>query len=144
MGSLALQSFPSTIPQSSADTLGPHSGNAMGLKSGDGNRFIIEIAYIWLFAQDDTAVEELSQRVTDEIEISRDELVAQYIASRKGKSKRGDKRDKIETYNPHFLNDAMSDQDVLKSYARYEHFKNLQRSVDPDGYWNQHIGGFKY
>jgi hypothetical protein len=152
LGSLALQSFPSSIAQRSTDTVQRTGGggNAMGLKKTDGPRFIIEVAYIWMFAQDDEIVEQISRRITNEVGMARDIAVSRFQQGqdiRHGNEthvelKRVNR--KVELYNPHFLNDAMFDQKVLQSYDEYTKFARLQREVDPTGYWRKNVGGFKY
>jgi hypothetical protein len=50
----------------------------------------------------------------------------------------------LERYNPFFMNDAAFDQNVLGSYRDYEDLRDLQSDNDPDGMFNERIGGFKY
>ena len=50
-----------------------------------------------------------------------------------------------EEYNPTFMNDAMYDQNPLKSYGRstYERLKGIQSTYDPAGFFSGRTGGFK-
>jgi hypothetical protein len=124
---IAYQAFPNIIGKASAT----RGGNAMGLSASDNHRFILEINCLWQNASDDGQIYAMSKQLTENINGMMEQMKVKEI---KG----------IESYNPFFANDATFDQDVLGSYKDAEKFKALQRSVDPNGLFAKHSGGFKY
>lgn len=50
----------------------------------------------------------------------------------------------IGEYNPYFMNDAGTGQDVMGTYRDSEKFAFLQRELDPNGLWSRRAGGYKY
>lgn len=103
----------------------------MGLSASDSNRFILEINCLWQNADDDGQIYSMSKQLTENINDMMKQMKTQDI--------RG-----VEAYNPFFANDATFDQDVLGSYKDAEKFKVLQKSMDPNGLFAKHSGGFKY
>jgi hypothetical protein len=124
---IAHQAFPNIIGKNSV----ARGGNAMGLTANDNHRFILEINCLWQNAKDDGEVYAMSKQLTENINGMMKQMRVQDIQG-------------IETYNPFFANDATFDQDVLGSYKGAEKFRALQKSVDPNGLFARHSGGFKY
>jgi hypothetical protein len=106
-------------------------GNTMGLGDNDGHRFIIEINCLWRSKADDDTIYKMSKQLTDDIE--------KQLSSNKAASDPG-----ISAYNPLFMNDATYDQDVLASYKDSDKFRQLQKSIDPEGFFAKRAGSFKY
>lgn len=52
----------------------------------------------------------------------------------------------LSSYNPIFMNDAMYDQDVLRSYGNttYDRLKATHEMYDPKGFFATRQGGFKF
>lgn len=115
--------------------IGTHSaakgGNAMGLTASDPERIIVIFQGAWNLASDDTLAYSFGKQMTDWLS----EQVPRWL------DEAGMSRD---IYLPLFINDASSDQAVMRSYKDYEKFKALQRSVDPRGLFSTRAGGFKY
>jgi hypothetical protein len=132
VASLAFQSFPKFIGENSQKA----GGNAMGLKSSDSGRFIVELCNLWGYKEDDRRIHASARELTDRLKLKLNAIQASAAAAET-------QGPKTEAYLPLFLNDAAKDQDVMKSYDRYEEFAALQKSVDPDGFMKR-AGGFKY
>jgi hypothetical protein len=132
IATLAFQSFPKFIGENSQKA----GGNAMGLKSSDSGRFIVELCHLWLYKEDDRRIHSAARELTDRLKLRHDAVQAK-------KASIESQGAKLESYLPLFLNDATTDQKVMKSYDRYEEFAALQKSVDPDGFMKR-AGGFKY
>jgi hypothetical protein len=142
--SLALQSFPNLIGQSTEKA----GGNAMGLKAKDGGRFIVELTYLWGYEEDDERIKAASKNITGSVEGKLTALMARYDAGVRNWDASGNATasalgKRPEAYLPYFLNDAMDGQPVLQSYDRYEEFKKIQAEIDPTGFLRR-AGGFKY
>ncbi|KAH8693404.1 hypothetical protein GQ44DRAFT_635186, partial [Phaeosphaeriaceae sp. PMI808] len=122
---LVFQPFPSIIGQHSQNA----GGNAMGLSGSDPDRLIIELHCMWSNRDDDGMLRGMSREMTDWLQSKMPEWLAQAGG--------------VE-YMPYFMNDAMSDQNVGRSYRDYEKFRALQMQIDPNGMFRKRLGGFKY
>ncbi|KAK7997294.1 hypothetical protein PG989_005334 [Apiospora arundinis] len=147
---------------------GAHSeaagGNAMGLRAADPDRIVLNLQCMWLRARDDATVRALAGDMTAWLEgrlpawnmqaglglglglgfgLGQGRQ-AQADDDYSGDDYSGASTDTANAYMPLFMNDAMSDQDVLRSYDGYERFRELQRSVDPEGMFRTRVGGHKY
>lgn len=131
--SFALQSFPSLIGQATARG----EGNAMGLTASDGPRWMIELASIHSDSGADNAIVETSRKVFDRL------VTDLKVRLNSRKVSTSDVSAKVEDYNPLFMNDAAFDQDVYSSYRDFSKFRDLQRQMDPEGFWLR-TGGFKF
>ncbi|CBX97956.1 hypothetical protein IAQ61_000864 [Plenodomus lingam] len=125
--SVDFQPLPSIIGTHSA----AKGGNAMGLTASDPERIIIIFQGAWNLAFDDELVNGFAKEMTDWLA----EQVPRWL------DEAGMPRD---VYLPLFLNDAQSDQQVMQSYSGYERFRELQKSVDPNGLFSSRAGGFKF
>lgn len=106
----------------------------MGLKGSDGPRFILEITSLWSDAKDDAEVTTLAKKFTD--------TVNQQVEKFKAGGATG--KNAFEPYNPLFMNDAATDQDVLATFKDAAKFQKLQKEIDPNGLFAKRAGGFKY
>ncbi|KAF2668477.1 FAD-binding domain-containing protein [Microthyrium microscopicum] len=131
--SIAFQSFPSYIGKASEAA----GGNAMGLKSTDGPRFIIELTYLTWAKSADAGVRTAGANITTQAAALRTTLESKY-------SSKANVKVKLENYTPYFINDAQDNQPVTQSYAEYNAFSQLQKEMDSDGFFSKRIGGFKY
>jgi len=132
IASLALQSFPSLIGKKSAE----QGGNAMGLGTTDGPRFITEITNVFQRATDREKIAIAGRNITTEFASNLEAAMAKVGTAGGGQ---------VETYLPYFINDAMWDQDVLGSYKEQATFSALQKKHDPEGFFSgSRTGGFKY
>ncbi|KAK8051866.1 FAD-binding domain-containing protein [Apiospora rasikravindrae] len=119
-------------------------GNAMGLRAADPNRIVLNLQCMWPRARDDAAMRAGAAGMTDWLE--------ERLPTWKAQAGLGAEEDHHQTgtaaaaaaYMPLFMNDAMSDQDVLGSYRGYEKFRELQRGVDPEGMFRSRVGGYRY
>jgi len=123
--SVDFQPFPSII--------GKHSeaagGNAMGISGDDPDRILLEIQCSWASRFDDDLVYEISEELTEWLEIKVPEWT------------RGQHED---LYLPFLMNDAAGSQNVTGTYKDYAKFKALQEKVDPDGFFRLRGGGYTY
>lgn len=103
----------------------------MGLTASDPDRTIIIFQGAWNFVEDDTLVYSIARQFTDWLNTAVPAWLDEAGMSR-------------DMYMPLFLNDAMDDQPVMRSFSGYEKFKALQREVDPKGLFSTRAGGFKY
>jgi hypothetical protein len=127
---LAYQPWPATIGKASE----ARGGNAMGLSSKDGDRFVIEIAGIFQKQADEKLVHDMSRAFTDQLEAQYPQVQAKALSTGA----------KIETYLPHFVNDAAVDQDVMSTFKEKPLFQRLQKELDPKGFFAKRAGGFKF
>ncbi|KAK8042528.1 hypothetical protein PG994_013011 [Apiospora phragmitis] len=117
-------------------------GNAMGLSAADPDRVVLNLQCMWHRARDDAAVRALAAEMTQWLE---GRLPAWNALAGLGLEEDQDQKAAgTAAYMPLFMNDAMSDQDVLRSYCGYETFRALQRSVDPEGMFRSRVGGYRY
>jgi len=106
----------------------------MGLTANDHSRFVLETTALWQDKADDEVLavihRKLSERITQQLVAMKSRFTTTEAAA-------------IGEYNPYFMNDASSDQDVMGSYRDVDKFRRMQREVDPTGFWKR-AGGFKY
>ena len=120
--------------------VGAHSeragGNAMGLRAADPNRIVLNLQCMWHRPRDDATVRALAADMTT--------WLAGRLPAWNAQAGQGRPDTDGAAYMPLFMNDAMSDQGVLRSYRGYEQFRELQRSVDPEGMFRSRVGGYRY
>jgi hypothetical protein len=104
----------------------------MGLTANDGNRFILEINFLWRDKKEDDIIHGMAKQLTQSLDLKLAQLKSNAPASGK----------KVESYLPLFMNDAAYDQDVTASYRDVAKFKQLKTVHDPKGFW-QRSGGFQ-
>ncbi|KAK7956316.1 uncharacterized protein PG986_005538, partial [Apiospora aurea] len=136
--------------------VGRHSeragGNAMGLRASDPDRVVLNLQCMWPRAREDATVRVLAAGMTAWLEERLPAWKAQ--AAGLGEAEAEEAEDHHQeagstaaaaaAYMPLFMNDAMSDQDILGSYRGYEKFRELQRGVDPEGMFRSRVGGYRY
>jgi hypothetical protein len=132
MSSLAFQPFP-RIFGAQSDLVG---GNAMGLTTGDKNRFVVEMNQLWFNGKYDADALEIGKQFQAALEAQKAQIMTTASATNAS----------LETYTPFYMNDAADDTAVLASYKKYDQFKALQREMDPEGLWLRSGGaaGWRY
>ncbi|KAK5993524.1 putative FAD-linked oxidoreductase [Cladobotryum mycophilum] len=105
-------------------------GNALGIKEADGDRLMIETQCTWAFKNDDSIIHELTNAMLTWLNMK----IGQWIA----------KEDSLANYLPIMMNVADANQNVTGSYRDYASFKSLQQAIDPEGFFRQRGGGFKF
>jgi len=128
---LAYQPWPRSIGKATE----ARGGNAMGLTAKDKDRFIIEIAGIYMRAADSKTVLDMSREFTDTLQKQLETMKTRVKAAG---------GPMFETYLPEFMNDAAVDQDVVSTYKDKKLFAKLQKQMDPEGFWTKRTAGYKY
>ena len=126
---IVLQPFPRAFGKASEE----RGGNAMGLSKTDHDRFVLEIAGVYSKKEDDELMQAWGREFTDQLTSRLKTVVAD--AKRTGSS--------VGEYNPYFMNDAGTAQDVMGSYQDAKKFAALQKELDPKGLFSKRAGGFK-
>jgi hypothetical protein len=129
---LAFQPFNHAVGKATEE----RGGNSMGLRGTDGDRFVIEIAGVYMRQADDKLMLDMAREFTDKLEVEVKTMAEKARAAGGQKS--------FETYLPHFMNDAAADQDVTGTYREHKLFAQLQKEMDPTGFFAKRAGGFKY
>ena len=137
--SLAFQPIPSQLANASVNA--PHGVNLLGLDPDYGDKFFMEYDVSWLLPDTDAAAASFITEIT--------EPAQKYAREKYGDTKLTNWRSgetSRTNFNPLFLNDAMYDQDPLRSYgeATYEKLRGIQRERDPEGLFSKRTGGFKF
>jgi hypothetical protein len=105
----------------------------MGLSGQDHDRYVLEIAGVYSSKDDDDLMQAWGGEFTSHLTSRLKAVVA--TAKIKGVS--------VGEYNPYFMNDAGTDQDVMGSYKDAAKFAALQKELDPKGLFSKRAGGFK-
>ncbi|KAF2229605.1 FAD-binding domain-containing protein [Viridothelium virens] len=135
--SFAIQPLPVALKQSSADA----GGNRLGLDAANGDTIFMEYDVSWLNPTCDNLCPGYLETMVNSVK-SYQQSTYGGIAPTNYKS--GD----ISwiSYNPIFPNDGMYDQQVLQSFGNstYQQLKTIQQRQDPNGFFSQRQGGFKF
>ncbi|KAJ6437126.1 FAD-binding, type 2 [Purpureocillium lavendulum] len=136
--SFAVQPMPHGIVQASKDKGG---SNALGMVPEQGDRVWVEYDVAWLSPLCD---KKCPQYFGDVVNSLHDLHVEKYSGIPPTNYKEGDVN--FLSYNPIFMNDAMYDQDVLRSYGNttYDRLKATHDAYDPEGFLSTRQGGFKF
>lgn len=121
--SIDFQPFPKAIGQQSEE----RGGNAMGISGDDPDRILLEIQCSWLNDDDDKIFHQAARDLVSWLETK----VPEWTGGEK-------------YYLPYLMNDAAWDQNVTGMYRDYAKFKALQEEMDPEGFWSERSGGYKY
>jgi hypothetical protein len=105
----------------------------MGLSSKDHDRFVLEIAGVYSSKADDELMQAWGGEFTNQLTSRLKTIVANAKATGSF----------VGEYNPYFMNDAGTDQDVMGSYQDAKKFAMLQKELDPQGLFSRRAGGFK-
>jgi hypothetical protein len=133
--SMAFQPFPSA-----SQRMNP-SGNILGLDPKFGDHVWMEYDISWLSALSDQAAFAVAMNITASIDAY---AKAKYTGVRNTGYVAGELEE--EEYNPTFLNDAMFDQQPLRSYGEstFERLGRIQKAYDPEGLFPRRTKGFKF
>lgn len=137
---IAFQPIPTAIAKQSLAIGGP---NPLSLKPENGDLMWMEYDIAWLASGADKISHNTAMSITSTIDA--------YVRKTYGGMKNSNAVEGTEKsepgleYGPVFLNDAMFDQDPLRSYGseNYERLKRIQKEVDSDGLFPSRTGGFK-
>ncbi|KAF2667433.1 FAD-binding domain-containing protein [Microthyrium microscopicum] len=132
IGSLGLVYQP--FPHSFGKHAEASGGNAMGLKGSDHDRFVLEIPGVYISSADAPTMQAWGKDFTDRLAA----LVKDITVKSKAEGKI------VGEYNPLFMNDAGTDQEVIGSYRDSQKFAALQKEVDPSGLFAKRAGGYKF
>ncbi|KAF2211247.1 hypothetical protein CERZMDRAFT_43502 [Cercospora zeae-maydis SCOH1-5] len=128
--SMAFQPIPHQLANNSVNN--PSGVNLIGLDPNYGDKVFLEYDVSWL------------SRLTDQRAAATITNLTQ-AAQDYGQSKYANSGDLEWGYRPLFMNDAMFNQDPLKSYPAesYARLQQIQRERDPNGFFSTRTGGFK-
>ncbi|KAL3418333.1 FAD binding domain-containing protein [Phlyctema vagabunda] len=134
---LAYQPLPKLISSASAAA----GGNALQLNPDEGDRMVIEIDVSWATALADDVAYPTIKTISQAIDTYTSNFSSGIPNTR---STPGNPED--TKYKPLFMNDAMADQDPVRSYGdgSYEQLKATYEKYDPDHFFATRTGGFKY
>lgn len=137
--SLAFQPVPYTLQNASINA--PNGVNNLGLDPKHGDKVFMEYDVSWLSPATDKAV---AAYITNITQPAQDYAKSKYSNSKPTHYQSGDTS--FTNFNPMFMNDAMYNQDPLRSYggATYNKLKAIQQKRDPNGFFSKRTGGFKY
>ncbi|KJZ71392.1 hypothetical protein HIM_09233 [Hirsutella minnesotensis 3608] len=134
----AVQPIPRGIAQASLEMGG---GNALGLAPEHGDRVWVEYDIAWASPLCD-------EKCPDFLRQTADSVLNLHKRNYAGISPTNYIEGDIDflSYNPIFMNDAMSDQKVLKSYGDevYQRLKVIHKKYDPEGFFSTRQGGFHF
>ena len=148
------------IPVGLIDASNAQGGNRLGLDSANGDRIFMEYDISWLNPLCSTNcpgyIEQMQTGVLDHHKATYGGIPPTHYESGDLDfissvtfllAASGDHLLTLPTrYNPIFMNDGMYDQAVLQSYgnATYQQLKQVQQNRDPNGFFSQRQGGFKF
>lgn len=135
--SMAFQPVPTMLANASISN--PNGVNLLGLDPKYGDKVFLEYDVSWLLSLTD---QKAAAAITNLTGAAQDYGRSKYSNVRPTHYQSGG----LETgYNPLFMNDAMFNQDPLKSYgsATYSRLQQIQRRRDPKGFLSKRQGGFK-
>ncbi|ODA80710.1 hypothetical protein RJ55_03669 [Drechmeria coniospora] len=137
--SFAVQPMPRGIAQASRAHGG--GGNALGLKPEHGDRVWVEYDIAWASPLCD---EQCPAYFVKAVESMHELHAKNYAGIAPTHYEQGDLT--FVSYNPIFMNDAMYDQDVLRSYGseNYARLRSTHEVYDQQGFFSKRQGGFKF
>lgn len=135
--SMAFQPVP--VQLANASLSNPNGVNLLGLDPKYGDKVFLEYDVSWLLGLTDQKAAAAITNLT--------EPVQQYARSKYGNVQPTNYQSgSLENgYRPLFMNDAMFNQDPLKSYPAdvYSRLQQIQKQRDPKGFLSKRQGGFK-
>ncbi|KXT17802.1 hypothetical protein AC579_5322 [Pseudocercospora musae] len=137
--SMGFQPIPHQLAQASLSN--PNSVNLLGLDPKLGDKVFMEYDVSWLLPSTD---QKAAAAITAQTQPVQDYRKQKYAGVRPTNYQSGDLE--FAASRPLFMNDAMFDQDPLRSYPDdvYAKLKQIQRQRDPDGFFSNRTGGFKF
>lgn len=135
--SIAFQPYPKSIAQASLD----RGGNALALDPRTGDHIFMEYDISWQLGVNDDTAHSFAMAITDEIDrYAMDTYGGAACTNSVGPSQEDD------SFTPIFMNDAMYDMQPLQSYKNgsYERLLQAKRKYDPEGFFTERTGGFKF
>ena len=137
--SLAFQPIPHQLANASVNA--PDGVNLLGLDPAYGDKFFMEYDISWLSPETDEKAAEYITQITEPAQKYAEE---KYSDTKPTHWKEGETA--RTNFNPFFMNDAMYNQDPQRFYGEgtYEKLREIQREVDPEGFFHERTGGFKF
>ncbi|PIA96174.1 Bifunctional solanapyrone synthase [Cercospora beticola] len=135
--SMAFQPIPHQLASNSVNN--PSGVNLIGLDPRYGDKVFLEYDVSWLLPITD---QKAAATITNLTQAAQDYGRSKYANVRPTNYQSGDLG---WGYRPLFMNDAMFNQDPLKSYPAesYARLQQIQRQRDPNGFFSKRTGGFK-
>ncbi|KAI7347927.1 hypothetical protein KC343_g12959 [Hortaea werneckii] len=135
---MAFQPIPHQLVEASQNT--GNGGNRLGLDPSTGDHFFIEYDASWLLSSSDS---DAADYITNMTQPAQDYAKSTYAGVPPTNYQSGDVD--FTNYNPVFMNDAMYNQDPLRSYGdeTYERLRQIHNERDPSGLFDR-TGGFKF
>lgn len=135
--SMAFQPIPHQLASNSVSN--PSGVNLIGLDPRYGDKVFLEYDVSWLLPITD---QKAAATITNLTQAAQDYGRSKYANVRPTNYQSGDLG---WGYRPLFMNDAMFNQDPLKSYPAesYARLQQIQRQRDPNGFFSKRTGGFK-
>lgn len=136
---MAFQPVPHQMIEASANS--PYGGNRLGMLPETGDHCFIEYDVSWLLATTDTLAAQYAVDVTQPVA---DYQRAKYSSTAPTNYESGNLS--FTNFNPVFMNDAMYNQDPLRSYGDeiYQRLAQIQKQVDPQGLFSKRTKGFQF
>ncbi|KAF2174162.1 hypothetical protein M409DRAFT_16430 [Zasmidium cellare ATCC 36951] len=137
--SLAYQPMPYTLQSASVNA--PNGVNLLGLDPAHGDKVFMEYDVSWLLPTTDAAA---AADLTNITQPAQNYARQKYGNSRPTHWSSGYVG--TTNFNPLFMNDAMYNQDPVRSYGEetYERLRGIQRQRDPSGLFSGRTGGWKF
>ncbi|CAK3906897.1 FAD-binding domain-containing [Lecanosticta acicola] len=137
--SMAFQPVPYTLANASVHA--PHGVNLLGLDPRHGDKLFMEYDVSWLSSATDAAAAAFMTNITQPVQ---DYARRKYATAKPTHYVSGETA--VTNFNPLFMNDAMYNQDPVRSYgeATYAKLKAIQEQRDPEGFFSRRAGGFKF
>ncbi|KAF7190653.1 putative FAD-linked oxidoreductase [Pseudocercospora fuligena] len=137
--SLAFQPVPHQLAQASVSN--PNSVNLLGLDPKLGDKVFMEYDVSWLLPSTD---QKAAAAITAQTQPVQDYRKQKYAGVKPTNYQSGNLE--FAASRPLFMNDAMFNQDPLRSYPDdvYAKLKQIQRQRDPNGFFSKRTGGFKF
>jgi hypothetical protein len=136
---MAFQPVPHQMIEASVNS--PYGGNRLGMLPETGDHCFMEYDLSWLLPSTDALAAQYLQEVTQPVA---DYQRAKYSNTAPSNYKSGNLS--FTNFNPVFMNDAMYDQDPLRSYGEetYQRLAQIQKQVDSQGLFSKRTKGFKF
>lgn len=136
--SLSFQPIPTTLANASLNN--PHSVNLLGLDPAHGDKVFMEYNVSWLLSSTDEDAAAVLTNLTEPAQVYARGMYPNVAPTHYVE---GD----LDTvgYRPLFMNDAMFNQNPLRSYGEetFARLKEIQKLRDPEGFLARRQGGFK-
>jgi hypothetical protein len=132
------------LPRHVARETNARGGNAAGLTEEMGDHIYIEMNISWTNRRVDEIIRKSIAAVTDGLNTMFTRYVGMRATHTKTDTAAGVNATMQEDYYPLFPNDATWDQGVYRSFRESERLGQIQKSVDPDGFFSKRTVGWRF